>query len=399
MRSNLPELPSAIVTFLLDDCKYSDEVVAGCVLELVGEGVLLSVPGPDGALTVSLGGASPPRGRRLLAFEKVVLDRVRRRDAGPAGVPLPVLLSDDGDDYRQWRKRLTGALGREGKKAGLAMRRASNDQWWVMLVLTIIFGGGGLLAYFSFGKAGQGFANFGGLAVLLCLISVLVPHDWRLTSKGAAFADQWRGQGGGPADTPAPSALVAESAPGNVQLPPGQVWSSFGGQWHPIEVGPPQPPALQWCTPRTLVKLLLATAVAILATNYAAIANAAARSLGLPAHVKTSPYAITIMIILATLGAAVIFVFWLPAYVRRLSLPGRVSFTAQVVKRWQVDQEYGPTLHYVCVDNGSPSAGMTVRVDPALYKRLSVGDAVRVAYSPRWQRLYHIRTAGRRPTA
>jgi hypothetical protein len=325
MQRSPPDLPVGLIAFLLNDCWYSDEVATLCVLDLADKGVLRAEPGPGGALTISLAAASPWSGRKLQPFEEVTLDRIRSRTARRADVPLPVLLSDDGEDYNVWRGRLTDALGREGKRTGLTTHAASKGVWYVELGVTTVVGLIALVAYQISVTDGQDALGLGGLAVLLALLGILFARDWRPTRKGAAVAALWRQPGSLPPDPRVGSTALVPTAPapgpgpGSARLPSTQVWSSFGGHWHPVFVGEPARPPRQ-------------------------------------------------------------------AAVRRLSLPGRVTITGEVVKRWK-EQPHGPgdspASHLVCIDDGSSGEGLTFDVTETWYKQLSTGDMVRVTYDPR----------------
>jgi hypothetical protein len=248
MQPSPPDLPAGLIAFLLNDCLYSAEVATRCVLGLVDEGVLRAEPGPGGALTISLAAASSLPGRALRPFEEVTLDRIRSRTARQAEVPLSVLLSDDGEDFNAWRGRLADALSREGERTGLTTRAASKSVWYVLLALATVVGLITLVAYQISVNDGEVALGLGVLAVLLGLVGILFARDWRATAKGAA-AGALRRQPGSLPRRPPPDprvgsmALVSTTAPGSgpgsAPLPWNQVWSSFGGHWHPVFVGEP----------------------------------------------------------------------------------------------------------------------------------------------------------------
>jgi hypothetical protein len=96
---------------------------------------------------------------------------------------------------------------------------------------------------------------------------------------------------------------------------------------------------------------------------------------------------------------AAVFVFfgaasWFPRFSQRLSIPRRVVYRGQVVKRWiQSDSQdnEAAVLRCCCVDDGLSEVAQTFSLKAKTYKRLSVGDTVQVTYSPRWQLLRRIR--------
>jgi len=328
MQSSPPDLPSGLVAFLLNDCLYSVEVATRCVLGLADDGVLRAEPGPGGALTITLAATSPLPGRPLRPFEEVTLDRIRARTALRADVPLSVLLSDDGEDYNVWRRRLTDALGREGERTGVTTRALSKGVWYVLLAMAAVIGLITVVAYQISVNDGEVALGLGGLAVLLSLLGTHFGGAWRATGRGAAAAAVRRDPGTLlrrlPPDPRVDSAALAPTAAapgiglGSAPLPWNQAWSSFGGHWHPVVVGGPgQPPR---------------------------------RAEG-----------------------------------RRPSLPERVTITGEVVKRWR--DNTGPSdvadSHLVCIDDGSPGQGLTFDVKEAWYEQLHAGDLARVTYDPR----------------
>jgi len=335
MQPSPPDVPAGFIAFLFNDCLYSAEVAARCVLGLADEGVLRAEPGPGGALTISLAAASPVSGRTLQPFEEVTLDRIRSRTARRADVPLSVLLSDDGEDYDVWRGRLADALGDEGKRTGLTTQAASKDMWYVWLGLTVVAGIITLIAYQFSASAAKDALGFGGLAVVAVLLTMFSKGGWRATRYGAAVATSRRKPGSLlprlPPDPRVDSAALVFTATapgsgrGSAPLPLTHAWSSFGGHWHPVLVGKPASP---------------------------------------PGR----------------------------AEMRRLSLPSRVTITGEVVKRWKDNS--GPSdvadSKLICVDDGSSGEGVTFDVAEAWYKQLSTGDMVRVTYDPRRVRVHDI---------
>jgi hypothetical protein len=97
------------------------------------------------------------------------------------------------------------------------------------------------------------------------------------------------------------------------------------------------------------------------------------------------------------LGAIAIFGIWLPAFARRMSLPGRVTFPAEVVRRWSIGSD--EVDYFVAVDDGSSPQAATFQIEPAPYRRISAGDTVLVTFSPRTRHVHEIqKAADPRPT-
>jgi hypothetical protein len=334
MQPSAPDRPASIIAFLLNNCNYSSGVAARCVLGLVDEGVLRAEPGPGGALTISLAAASPASGRALRPFEQVTLDRIRSRMTQRADVPLSVLLSNDGEDYDVWRERLTDALGREGERTGLTTQAASKGEWYVWLGLAVVIGLIALIAYQFSMKAAEYVAGFGGVAFAFILVGLFFAGGrWRPTRRGVA-AGALRQQSTFfkrlPPDPRVGNLALAGTrfgpGPGIAPLEGNQVWSSFGGYWHPVVVRKP--------------------------------GNTPGRA---TRRHQSSPDRMTIT------GEVV---------KRWASLTG--------------PSDVETTRYLVCIDDGSSGEGEIFDLSEAWYKQLRTGDVARITYDPRRMSVHEI---------
>jgi hypothetical protein len=399
MQPDPPELPPALVTFLLGDCGYSAEVVTRCLLELADEGVLRFEPDAGGIPTISLSADSPQSGRDLLSFEYVVLERVRTRAVGRPYFPLPVLISDDGDAYKEWRRELTYALGKQAEQASLAKHSAPKISWWLCLALAAVLAGAAFATHQVHPKAWGAVAGIGAFVSFCSLAIPSAMTRWRLTPQGAAAADYWRRHGGVPAsgiprDLPpedvrlARSALEAGIGPGSAPLPRGHAWSSLGGQWHPVRVGPVLRP-LRWSTRAAFSNVITGTAVLTIFVT---------APIGLiyffkEGKLEGNPLDILIAITPLILGGAVLLRFWRPAYRRCMRLPESVTFTGEVVRHWMVKGSDNPDTYYVSIDDGASPRTLTFGVNVAQYYRVEIGKLVHVTYNQRQGRVLDVMTA------
>jgi len=378
-------MPPAVVAFLLGDCRWSAEVVTRVLLELADEGVLRFGPRAGGAPAISLT-AEPQSGRSLLLFEQIMLERISIRAAGRTGVPLPVLISDDGDDFTNWRRRLTDAIGWEAEQAGMSRNWPGKIVVRMALVLTPAIMAATIVAHQVGRTAAHVMLPIAVCAVPSLLAILFAMTRWRLTPLGAEAAERWRRAGLAAAGLqdrrpdgvpllPAPAASAI--GPRGDPLPRGQAWSSFGGHWHPVKVGR-QHRSPKWSTTRTLAVLL---GYLVLGTGY----GAAVGLIGVGGMLGK-----LIVVIPGAVGGTVILGFWLPAYARRMRLPETVTFDGEVIKRWKLTAEDGPDRHLVCIDDGWSAAGLAVQVPAAAYPQLNPGRTVRVTFSPRHRRLVDI---------
>ncbi len=355
-----------MIAFLVSNCRYSPQVGTAVVLALAAGGVLRSQPDPDGVLAIGVAAAAPPSGRPLLPFEQLTVDRVRSRAAGRGAVPLPVLLSDDGDDFTQWRKELTDALGSQARQAGLARRSPGRTVCCVLLALALAGGLAVIIASQVSHQAGHA-AVVSGDVLGIALVAPLLLIRWRPTPAGVAAARRYRQQGVRP----------AAATPG-MPLPKGQAWSCSGGSWHPVCVGRLQAPP-RWSTLWPLLPLGF----------YMAAGTVVSSAIGLAAD-HNHAQGLLIGAAPAAAGGMVILGLWLPAYARRMSLPDRASYTGEIVKRWKVTDSEEPDRYYLCVDDGISAAGHSYQVTDDQYHRIAVGELAEVTYSPRWRRLVEI---------
>jgi hypothetical protein len=383
----LDELPSPVVAFLVNRCRLSlRHALVGCLRELDKEGLVRFEAIAGGMPVVSLGSDAPRSGRSLLAFEEVALARVRTRAGRQVRVPLSVLLSDDGDDYKHWAKQQIDEIGEEAKRAGMAAKSFPRYAWRVVFAAIAVAICAAIVVRVIDPQAAGAVAGavVAGGVVVLCL--PLFFRSWRLTPAGAAAVDSWRRDGGGVPGIAQGLGPVGQrtyaglNAPGGAPLAAGQAWSSLGGQWHTVRLGLELKPP-RWSALPGLRKVLSWT---VGASFFAVIAGVTE---GWDLNGKLLALAP------AALGVFVILVFWLPAFSMRMRLPDNVTFIGEVVRQWHVDGgDYAPDHDWVCVDDGSPTT-MKFDVGPATYSQLKVGGLVRVSWSPRRRCLHHIEPA------
>lgn len=198
MHPSPPEPPAAVVAFLLGGCRLSPDVFAAVLRELASEDMVRFGMDASGTQVIGPGAPSPRSGRSLLPFEDAMLGRLRTRTGGRAGIPLWVLLSDDGDGYGRWQQ-MQAQLGREAQRAGLAVRSAGKGAWQTALALAVLAACTAVVVYQVAPKAGldatAAAVVVGFLAVVVLPLSM---WRWRLTPTGATAVAQWRQSGGSP---------------------------------------------------------------------------------------------------------------------------------------------------------------------------------------------------------
>lgn len=375
------ELPPTVVAYLLNDAKVNEAVFTRALLSL-GEAGWLRIEPEDAGVPVVRINRLPASGQ-VRPFEQLALDRVVRRTGTATNVPLSALTSNEGDDYEPWWKRFREAITAQAREAGLVTRGMRD-----FVACTVPFGlstAAGIAAAIAASSIAAGFGA--GVAMMIaCSIIVARADRPKLTDQGKAAADWWRQHGGGfdgaviadrlpPGALPSPHSPESLAAQGAAPLPDGYVWSSYGGRWRTIKVGPLDAPS--WGKPGTLVGLCVMSAFFTLP------ATVVGRLLvhgGIGALISITPLALCGFLIVGT---------WLPANRRRSAIPSDAAFTGQVVKRWTYESggEDSTTYYCCCIDDGVSPDGWSFRIKLSLYNQLSVGDSVFVAFNPRWHKL------------
>ena len=374
----LEELPRPVVTFLLNECRQQPrDALIECLRELADDGVVRYETDAAGLPVFSLLAQAPPSGRPLLPFEEVALARVRKR-AGRLGlVPFSALITDEGDDYAEWAKQQQEELGQAARQAGLAVKSAPRGSWRVTLALIAVALGTVLYIHTVDWKLGDKIFAPVLIGAFIALFVPLSLRRWRLTPAGTTAVDSLRPYGFGSAGLHQDNGRTvwALDGTGAAPLPKDRAWSSLGGQWHTVQLGEALTPAF-WSTKSGLYFILT---FGIIGSFISLMIGGLAFSL--------DPEGKLVAITPAALAAFLITSCWMPAYNRRMKLPGAVTFTGEVVKLRLVDGgSDSPDEHFAWVDDGSPVT-MKFDVGLALYQRLSVGTRVVVNWSPRRRRL------------
>jgi hypothetical protein len=366
------ELPQPVVAFLLSDGKIRPrEALAECLRGLADEGLVRYETDPNGTAVVSLGADSPRSGRPLLPFEETALARVRSRVGRQVRVPFSALVSDDGDDYKNWWQRQRDGLGEQAQQAGLAVKSAPRGMWPFVIALIAASLCAFIVVHTIDWKAGDDMVKAVVPGDVVVLFVPMALRRWRLTPEGAAAVESWRQAGRGQAATDV-------AGPGSAPLPRGYAWSSLGGQWHTVRLADRVAPRPYWSTLSGLAKLLTWTVMgSFLSVMYGNVVDSFDTEGKLIAFAP------------GVLAAFVIATFWLPAYTQRMSQPDGVTFTGEVVKLRYVDGDDAADEYLAWIDDGSPTA-MKLDVGPVRYHRLSLGGLVQVNWNPRLRCLIDI---------
>lgn len=399
---------AALVNLTVTRGRPNGAAYPATLLDLAAKGHLVITQRLPGQLWCGLPAAAPAD-TGLAESERLALADARRL-AGRSGVPFEAAAESCASDVRGKWDPFQQAARAEGRQAGLTRPRLP------VAVQAPLYVGAGVVGALAFaavdavphtsGVVAPLVAAFFAFTIPVTMVGSLSQKD-RLTGRGAALgasaareatdaAAGWRHLSPVPASSPAElSALalaVAAGAP--VALPgaspglaagvrpgprtafsqqtsetprPAAAWSSVGGQWRLVKVGPTSYLGLH---PAAWLPLAAMLAVLALATSL------------LP-----SPFGELLPLLLAA-GAAVAAVAGVRGLGTRLATPAEVSFQGQVIARWIERRGNGDSdrdVSCIAVDDGERS--WSFDVSDAAFGQLGLGDTVAVRTSPRTGKL------------
>jgi hypothetical protein len=388
--------------------RLSGAAYPATILDLAAKGHLVITQRMPGQLWCDLPAAAPAD-TGLAESERPVLADARRL-AGPGGAPFEAVAESCASDVRGKWDPFERAVRAEGRQAGLTRPRLP------VPVQALLYIGAGVVGVLTFaavdavphtsGVVAPLVAAFFAFIIPVTMVGSLSQKD-RLTGRGAAVgawaareaadaAAGWRHLGPVPASSPdelrALALAVAAGAP--VALPgaspglaagvrpgpktassrqtsetprPAAAWSSVGGQWRLVKIGPTSYLRLH---PAAWLPLAALLAVLALATSL------------LP-----SPFGELLPLLLAA-GAAAAAVAGVRGLGTRLATPAEASFRGQVIARWverRGNDDSDWDVSCIAVDDGERS--WSFDVSDAAFGQLALGDTVAVRASPRTGKL------------
>lgn len=381
------QVPPTVAAYLLNGLNANADVLTRTVLTLAEDGWLRIEPEDSGLPMVRIDRLPAPD--QVTRFEQIALDRVVQRMGVLTRIPLSALTSDDRAVFTQWWKGFGEAVKAEADSAGL-VSDAIKPFVGCVIPLVLMAAAPTLAAIFGHSGRTTAAAAFVSAVVAFAILGSTIHPE--LTDKGRAAVEWWRRHGGGfdgaaIADRPPPGARPSPYSPESLAaqrsapLPPGHAWTSHGGRWRTVKVGPLDVPT--WGKPG--VAIGLGATGAILSIPAALVGHYAVGG-GSGTLISIAPAALFTALILGT---------WLPANRRRAPIPTHAEFTGQVVKRWNYESggEDNETIYCCCIDDGTSPEGWSFRIEHALYEQLRVGDTVSVAFNPRWHEVEQIQPA------
>ena len=394
----------ALVNLSVTRGRLNGAAYPATILDLAAGGYLTISERVRGPLWCDMPASSPPE-TGLARSERLVLTGARAL-AGGRGAPFEALAESCASDVRGRWDPFERAVRAEGRRAGITRPRLSAA---AQLLLYAGAGAVGAAAFAAvYGRAHAGLwapavTSFLAFAVLAYWARSVGRQD-RLTAHGAALG-AWAARAAGdmvaaggtaslaPAELGRLAWAVAAGAP--VEIPgatpglatgvrpgrgragartggsgqftgthrPSAAWSSFGGQWRLVHIGP-----ASFMRMHPAFWLVLAAWLALMAYVSSLVRGPA--GLLLPAGLAVGSAA-------AAVGGGRGLAAW-------LARPAEASFQAQVIARWVEHTGTGDddsSISCIAVDDGERSWSFDVSAEA--FPQLALGDTVAVRASPR----------------
>ena len=394
----------ALVNLVVTRGRLNGAAYPATILDLAAKGHLVITQRRPGQLWYDVPAAAPAD-TGLAQSERLALADARR-PAGQGGAPFEAVAESCVSDVRGKWDPFEQAVRAEGRQAGLTRPRLP------VAVQAPLYVGAGVVSLVVFavvdavphtsGVVAPLVAAFFAFIIPVTMVGSLSQKD-RPTGRGAAIAAWaareaadaaagWRHLGPVPASSPAElSALalaVAAGAPVPVpgvspglaagvrpgratarsaqsaQTPrPSVAWSSVGGQWRLVKIGPVLSGRIHPAAWLPLAGLLTVLAFAT--------------------SLFPSPFGQLLPVLLAA-GAVAVAVAAVRGTGVRLAKPAEASFQGQVIARWierRGNNDSDWDVSCIAVDDGEQSWSFTVK--DAAFAKLVLGDAVTVRVAPR----------------
>jgi predicted membrane protein DUF2207 len=397
--------PPAVVSLLAGGWALNEDAVESTVLDLAARKyVELRQPGND-PLTTTVHLLPRPSGPPLTDYEAQVLAHVQETAVG-AVVPLTALTFRDRGRAETWIKQLHQRVIADARARGLSRRRISPPLAGALGVLAAV--PAGLLALAVMDRSGDVGSGPGAGFIAWGVLSAWAgrPLGERDTPAGREVAARWLGlreflkNDEAFADLPPAAVMVWDR-----YLPYGdalgvtpvsaavldlgmgdrkRVWSSFGGQWHPVRIRYPKvwgrygkPP---W-------KLLLWAALCLLAGGWMLRTFggdlSGPRADGALGYVELVPALLGLY--LAGRG-----VYRIARTILDLAAPREIRGEVLWVELWRSTTERNnkpsvPFVHYLAVDDGTADRTTAWALPSEEAHRAHPGDEVTIVVHP-WSR-------------
>ena len=373
-------------------------VLNAVILELAEAGVLHIEPA-DSQGPAMVSPRALPHASTLIGYQASVVARLmHRQGVSRMPVPLTALQPDEDPAAKKWFGDFLRQVEHAAADAGLLQRAVGFTRFVAMVLSGLLVSdlAANAVSHYWHGHSALEFFLFAAamMAVLMWVCQVRPTRAGRAVAAAAQAVPQ--------ATTPAApaprpdSTLVMQPVPDFAQapqsaapdlrvlpnqlepLPKHQIWSSYGGTWHPLNLYTKETYAVRGGNPVILIPVFFA----LVSLVGAFISKRNGDPTG---SVSFAFFSALPVVLLAFVGANML---------RRRSLPKRAVIRGQVAKLWEVKRssEDGDSTDYFCsLDIGRGPDSVRLKVGRDLFRRLQVGVEVEVLVNPRRKSLKDIR--------
>ena len=404
-------VPETIRVLLRPGTRRNDpSLLNAAILELAEAGVLQIEPA-DSTGPALVSPRTLPHASQLPDYQASVVSRLlHRQGVSRMPVPLTALQPNEDPTATKWHNEFYRQIRQAAADRGLLRRPLGSSHFVAMLLTGLLVSvlGANALSHYWHGPSALTTFQFIGFAIVMFL-TLLWASKVRPTPAGRALtasqaplpatpvvpANPIPAQqlprldststlvmpptqnGGAPQVAPDIRILPDQLQP----LPKNQVWSAYGGTWHPLNINTKETYAVR----SGGLVILIPVFFAIISLLGALVAKRDGDPTGTATFVFFSALPV-ILIAFVALGM-----------LRRRHLPKRAVLRGQVAKLWDLKRSTGEgeTRDYYCaLDVGRAPESVRLKIGRDLFRRLQVGVEVEVLVNPRRKSLKDIRFMG-----
>jgi hypothetical protein len=369
-------------------------ILNAAILELAEAGVLRIDPA-DSQGPAMVSPQALPHASQLIGYQASVVSRLlHRQGVSRMPVPLTALQPDEDPTALKWHREFHRQLQRSAADRGLMQRPLGSTRFVAMLLTGLLVSdlAANALSHYWHGQSGLTLFEFIGFTVAVFALLAWAGQT-RPTSAGRTLA----AAPAAPTD-PAPAARRPDSTlvmqpvpeipegapdvrvlPTQLQpLPKNQVWSAYGGAWHPLDLNTKETYAIRKGSPVILIPVFFA----IISLVGAFIAKRNGDPTG------------TVSFTFFSALPLIVVVFLVLNSLRRRHLPKRAVIRGQVAKLWEIKHSTseGESRDYYCsLDVGRGPESVRLKINGGLFRRMQVGAEVEILVNPRRRSLKDIR--------
>jgi hypothetical protein len=409
-------VPEAIRVLLRPDTRRDDpSILNAAILELAETGVLAIAPA-DSQHPAMVEPGALPHSSRLPEYQASVVARLlHRRGTSLAPVPLTALQPGEDPTATRWHRDFYRQVRRAAAEHGLLQPAVGQSGFVLLLLASLVTNVLAANALSKYWHGQQGLTDLQFLVLEAIDVAVLV---WaariRPTAAGRALIagnavpatpavtgplvpapdpgpdptlvlrpgpGEGEGQGADQGAPPPPSAPNVKVLPNQLEpLPKRQIWSSYGGDWHPLDIRAKETYSVRGGNSVVLIPIFFGIICVIGA--FATKRNGSTPTTDLTFVLFAAlPVLVLIGVLISTLS--------------RRRLPRRAVLRGQVAKLWEVartkDEGSSERYYYCALDVGRAPESVRLKVGVSLYRRLRVGTEIEVLVNPRRRSIKDVR--------